>query len=323
MSYTVVYSGPITNPPQGIQDILSPGSIPVITTDVTDRTDNRLSGGSSVSYILHSKWAFGTGGSADTDLNDNGYWTSLVGGQVNTVLTVVVAASESLSGSQPPNCTHFLRVNHQVSASPPAGQTARGGNWTSPLAGDSRYWDLYLYNNIANDEGDRNESHHPVETLVGGGNCAWQFNYTTNADGTYNFFVWTDSSHGSGANGKWFPVNGAQAIQRLPKFKWLRFKLKATKVVSNSYNFEIYVYDSSSGSDVLLYGPAAASPTLGTFRNKNGANVDVTAAPISMQDSEIDGFEVGTSGGSDLANLTRIEHTYFADIRIRSDGWDA
>lgn len=269
-----------------------------------------------------SAWESATGlpSNQDAALNDGGKFTALTG-QPNLVLRVIAAAGSGLSNTP---TTNVLEVNHQVSANPPAGQPGLDGLWASPQVGESRHWRTYLYNNMANDEGDRNDSHHPVETLKGGGDCGWQFNFTTNSDGTFNFFIWTNSSHASGAAGKWYACAlVSHLIQNLPKFKWLRIEVKATKVGTNSYNMAIRVYDDTG---TLLYGEASASPTLGTFRNPGpnnagGPNVEIDAAPITMMDTELNGFEIGTSGGSGLANMLRIEKTYYTGIAVRDDDW--
>lgn len=275
----------------------------------------------AVTLIFSSKWSFATGNSdnalADGSYGTTGKWNALTGGIINTVCNIVPLASEGLnSGGTAIDALNALQINHQT-PSPSSGQPGINGIWTSPQVGESRYWRLYLYNNIANDEGNRGESHHPVETIRGSGNNAWQFNFTTNSDGTFNFFIWTDPPGTVGASTKWYPDTGSSHQVHLPKFAWLRFEIKMTKTAANLYIFDIRVYNSS---DVLLYGKASDSPTLGNWKNATGT-VDVTDAAIGMSDAQLDGFEVGTSGGSDLSNLIRIERTYYAAVAIASNNW--
>lgn len=271
-------------------------------------------GSQNPGYIFHSDWGAGGIGNSDTNIQDGTRWGTPIGSAYATYMRSKAAAT--LSFADCPS-TNLMEIDHDGSH---AAQVPIANTWPSPGVGEERWLRFYRRNEIANDEGTRGESHHPVDSFPTGGDASWQENYTCNSDGTYAYFVWCDSSHdvSSGKDYAFYPVNGSNVIQNLAKFAFLRFEFYFKKTATNQYSMKIWVYNSSN---VLLYGPPGDSPTLGTFRSNNGSSpAELSVTTVHMLDAGITGFKLGTNGGSGLAGMIRTEHTYFAGVAIADSG---
>lgn len=268
-------------------------------------------GGSPPAVVFDSDWSTALGG-ADTAIFDGSKWVFNTGSK--TQLTVVQADVAGLADSPSINVLKVLNLGGITS-----GGAAFLNNalalWTNPQIGESRYYRVYLRNDIANDEGDRNDgaaSYHPLQMSTGAGGTedGLSFNFGALSNGTFDFNFETNNT--AFPKNHWSPVDGSGAQAFLNKFAFYRYEWKLTKTGTNTYTLDARIYDNTN---TLVYQAT-------TIRDRQfTGTLAATGTGLGLADTSVTYVVLGTNGGGILNSMIRDEPTYWAAFQVRSDTW--